>query len=135
MSRRMSRRTDGSDSGQDLSIPLVSAQTLHDIAGEHAPDVLEPVLHARFGRPAHLVIIEPKLMLTCGHQDLGVWERKRSIGAQKAIDVVAMIVGDDDGIDLRRIELRAGKRRQHSAVKTISAAECRLARPTADRDA
>src|SRR3974390_487908 len=116
MSRRMSRRTDGSDSGHHVSIPFVGTKTLHDFSGEHAPDVLKPVLHARFVRPAHLAIIEPKLMLTCGHQYLGVWERKRSIDTQKAIDVVAVIVGDDDGIDLRGIEVRADKRRQHSAV-------------------
>ncbi len=100
--------TDG-DAGRDFLAGLV----LRDLAAErieHAADVLEVALEDRIAGPlAHLAVVHPELPFHCRNHDLGVGEGRLVLGREQAVDVVAVEVRDDDGVDCRAVD--AGRRK------------------------
>ena len=81
---------------------LLLAAVERDLAGhraEHAAHVLERLPH-RLGRLAHPRVVHPERPLGLRHHQLGVREDGLAGPGAQAVDVVAVEMGEDDGVDL-----------------------------------
>ena len=115
------------------SLPsLVGAQPLQHLAGEHPAIVLEQTFHAPLGRAAHLAVVHPELVLARRHQNFGVGEGQRTVGLQQAVDVIAVIVRDDDGIDRLGVDAGGSQIGHQLAARSLGRLERRLARAGVD---
>ena len=129
----MTRRRHRRHTGDDLLAGLIGTNALEHVRRHHAACILEGGVDARRGGAAHLVVIHPEAMFIKRCRNFRIREGKRAIGLDEAIDVIAVVVGDDHHVDVFWINACSRERQHQAAVDAVGRGETRLARARIDQ--
>ena len=102
--RRVAEGRERTDAGQHFRAGRKALHRSGKLA-EHPPRRGKGALH-RFGRGGHARVVHPPRPLGFGHVELGVGEDQGTGFVAQAVDVVAVEVREDDGVDRLRVDAR-----------------------------